>query len=295
VNSASLPTKKLFIISIPILVLLAGGLYAKEKMSSGVNPATVDNIRVLPKSASQVINDVDSDGDGLMDWEEVLWKTDPHNAYSNGKSVPDGEFVKTLVNSSTAKKDFFSTENATDSFSIELFREYWDIKKSGNMTPEVVKSMTERLAGDIFNNPSVVKFTVPQELRFPDNERERAAKYAESVLKLRDNYQNLYLQNQISARELTSPIGNSSVNNAINLYTNLASDLKKMSVPVSMVPVHESLIQSYLQSAEGLRLISKISSDPLRALVGAQMQSESEASSAAAIERIASFLAANST
>ncbi len=35
----------------------------------------------------------DSDNDGLKDWEEALWKTDPQNPDSDGDGTPDGEEV----------------------------------------------------------------------------------------------------------------------------------------------------------------------------------------------------------
>ncbi|MBI3442647.1 MAG: hypothetical protein HY007_02685 [Candidatus Sungbacteria bacterium] len=36
----------------------------------------------------------DSDGDGLRDWEETLYHTDPHNPDTDGDGTPDGEEVK---------------------------------------------------------------------------------------------------------------------------------------------------------------------------------------------------------
>ncbi len=35
----------------------------------------------------------DSDNDGLKDWEEALWKTDPQNQDSDGDGTPDGKEV----------------------------------------------------------------------------------------------------------------------------------------------------------------------------------------------------------
>lgn len=56
--------------------------------------------KVNPESNKAIaVNDVkdlyagDTDGDGLKDWEEVLWKTDPNNSDTNGNGIPDGEEV----------------------------------------------------------------------------------------------------------------------------------------------------------------------------------------------------------
>ncbi len=37
---------------------------------------------------------LDSDSDGLKDWEEALWGTDPHNPDTDGDGVSDGDFAK---------------------------------------------------------------------------------------------------------------------------------------------------------------------------------------------------------
>ena len=36
----------------------------------------------------------DSDGDGVMDWEEGLWGTDPNNT-KTFEGIPDAEYIKT--------------------------------------------------------------------------------------------------------------------------------------------------------------------------------------------------------
>ncbi len=53
---------------------------------------------------------IDSDGDGLSDWEEVnVFKSDPYNADTDGDGVPDGEELKQGRNPATGQKmkDFF--------------------------------------------------------------------------------------------------------------------------------------------------------------------------------------------
>ena len=36
----------------------------------------------------------DTDNDGLKDWEEILWKTDPNNPDTDGDKTTDGEEIK---------------------------------------------------------------------------------------------------------------------------------------------------------------------------------------------------------
>lgn len=70
-------------------VILHGG--AGRKNGAG-DRATA---KPLPKLPAELVAAVskDSDGDGLKDWEESVWRTDPRKADSDGDGTPDGEEV----------------------------------------------------------------------------------------------------------------------------------------------------------------------------------------------------------
>jgi hypothetical protein len=78
----------------------------------------VENIQ--PQEIKQTIGEIpesliDTDQDGLKDWEEVLWGTDPSKADSDGDGVGDKEFVskqqETISARPTTKEN--STETST--------------------------------------------------------------------------------------------------------------------------------------------------------------------------------------
>jgi hypothetical protein len=89
-----LPSKKIVLIFVACAAAVGGVFFA---VRSSENPAS--NQDVLKQAALDVIessaNDtVDSDNDGLKDWEETLWGTDPHKADTDGDGTPDGQEVK---------------------------------------------------------------------------------------------------------------------------------------------------------------------------------------------------------
>jgi len=47
----------------------------------------------MRNSSAQIDFKKDSDNDGLKDWEEALWKTDPQNPDTDGDGTPDGKEV----------------------------------------------------------------------------------------------------------------------------------------------------------------------------------------------------------
>ena len=87
-----LPSKKFFIVVLS-LALLTGGIFEYQTWQK---KAAADR----QKQALAKINDyavknanVDTDGDGLMDWEEAIYHTDPKNRDTDGDGTSDGEEV----------------------------------------------------------------------------------------------------------------------------------------------------------------------------------------------------------
>ena len=88
----------------------------------------------------------DSDNDGLKDWEEALWKTDPHNPDTDGDGTPDGQEVKegrnpvipgpndSLADHPLQPKNTGpsqSTLSETDQFARSVFSKYMTLKQGG--------------------------------------------------------------------------------------------------------------------------------------------------------------------
>jgi len=64
----------------------------------------------------------DSDGDGLLDWEESLWGTDPFLVDTDGDGILDGEFV------ASRKKDKSTSQIVADenlNFSEQFSRDFF--------------------------------------------------------------------------------------------------------------------------------------------------------------------------
>ncbi|MBI3020207.1 MAG: hypothetical protein HYY60_02680 [Parcubacteria group bacterium] len=94
--------KKQFIGAFFVILLLAAGLLFVNDFFGGKKTITDTGLR--SSNASSFASDAqkDSDNDGLKDWEEVLWKTDPNNPDSDGDGTPDGEEVRNKRNPTKA-------------------------------------------------------------------------------------------------------------------------------------------------------------------------------------------------
>lgn len=96
-----------------ILTLLGGGVWyvgksaQKEKYSvHTANTTAALNIKPTSQEGG------DGDKDGLKDWEEALWKTDPKSADSDGDGTWDGEEVRTNRNPAVRGPNDARTDDA---------------------------------------------------------------------------------------------------------------------------------------------------------------------------------------
>jgi hypothetical protein len=88
-----LPSRK-FVVSLSIVfALLIIISVIKYVGSEKKETLSVSNDRELNIQNIKIFKAVDTDKDGLTDWEEVLWKTDPKNPDTDGDKTPDGEEI----------------------------------------------------------------------------------------------------------------------------------------------------------------------------------------------------------
>ncbi|MDP3734817.1 MAG: hypothetical protein Q8R39_00085 [bacterium] len=123
-------------------------------------PQPANIIATLTEKAL-VESERDSDSDGLEDWEEILWKTDTHNADTDGDGTNDGAEAGTGRDPTVAGPDdkikTTSTpapkgvnEGGSDDGSVtaavgkELLSKYFVLKQSGGeIDPETAKRLVE--------------------------------------------------------------------------------------------------------------------------------------------------------
>lgn len=140
-----------FMATAAAIVVVAGLVYFAERAPNVgpvqyTNPDTVlqaDTVQNLIAGQS----DVDTDHDGLKDWEESLWKTDPNNPDTDGDGTPDGKEVaegrdptkkgpndllsNSVSGSASASANADTELSATDKLARQFFTTYTQAKQSG--------------------------------------------------------------------------------------------------------------------------------------------------------------------
>ncbi len=83
---------RILIASILGVVLLA--LVAYTQRPNLQTPFTNNTPSITASSTEKIVYDLDSDADGLKDWEETLWGTDPKNPDTDGDGIDDTTAVE---------------------------------------------------------------------------------------------------------------------------------------------------------------------------------------------------------
>mgnify|MGYP001567058144 FL=1 len=135
----------------------------------------VSEVKVV-RSPAEIL-DIDSDDDGLKDWEETLWKLDPNNPDTDKNGVSDAEEVKKKMteidtkseteesNKDGVEGESYTTGTETDILSKKLFAEYMNLKKSGNFNEESVTATVNNLVAEEIQNKKVIQYYFPKDVK----------------------------------------------------------------------------------------------------------------------------------
>jgi len=223
----------------------------------------------------------DTDGDGLKNWEEALYKTDPENPDTDGDGVNDGTEIATnrdpLISgvghtaSGTPSTSTTTTFTATDRFSQELFIRYIEAKKSGQpITQEFSDKLAEEIISKDYGTPtavfdasSLLLITNPTLLQIHDYGNSFAAaisipvpKGARSELEILDSVQTSGMT-EIDARDLQI---------LYDRYSTIHTKLASIRVPAEIRNTHTAFIRTIDTIRDSVSGIQNLDTDPIGSL-----------------------------
>lgn len=268
-----------------LAVLMVIGTY----LSTGPNPFFGVTRIVDAQSSEELLREYaakDSDTDGLPDWQEALYGTDPLNPQSFKAGVNDGEAVaqgliepKVIVREEKEATDIDSIpgtiaapSSLTDRFSQTLLKQY--LANRGETPPtsaEIVAFVEAGIAELSAGNTSSAKFSTNDVRVASDSGNAALSAYAARA-------ETIFAANTVSAdRNELSYFADALKDDAAALakikaisgaYRDIANALIATPVPAEARQAHLSIANALMHMSETSADMATLKEDPLRALMG---------------------------
>jgi hypothetical protein len=271
------------IVASVLAILLIAGAYV---LSSGqgpqaVNAASTDEL--LKQYAAK-----DSDNDGLLDWEEALYGTNPQDAHSVSKTKTDGDAVAQglvkpkfesaaasttpTIDTSTLPGITPGENTLTTEFARTLFTQYLENRGPTQPTPDEISTFVQNQvskfiathhAPDVFAAKQVtVSGTGPSAMRTYASAVERAfAAHTIATSKSElDYFTEAENKNDLASLKKVKDIGVA--------YTAIANAYIKIPVPQEAAAAHLHVANALAHLGITISNMGALDTDPLRAMLG---------------------------
>jgi hypothetical protein len=276
-----LPSKKIGVALFFVVILFVIVFLIPKEKKYGNSISEIVGRDYIEKVAER-----DSDGDGLSDWEESLWGTDINNPDTDGDGTIDGEEVNLgrdpnlkgpddlLPKSTLSSRGKIINENETlthtERFGRELFSGYTELLNNDRYKNNKVDLLYNLLNQNVANVKSAELYTLSDIKTFPEENNKLAIRnYGNSVIA---NLQSDVAINEIVAIiELLETRSSQSKENLQKMIDSNKRILEKnlsLPAPKGAENIHLDLLNSHNEVVESMIKISKISEDPLLAVIG---------------------------
>ena len=277
--------KNLFISAgIALTILLLGIVVNNKGQKKDILPP-----QHLPQGAGYVststsITDRDSDADGLPDWEEHIYGSDPLKFDTDGDGTPDGEEVKEGRNpakANTAKTGESPTDmltliqdphfatSSTDILGIkkEFFAKF--LAKEGEgirqaTYKELLRSFDPKT---VATNNQIVDLNITS-----DNSPESLHEYGNAFGVIIKKYTKRSHRTESQIVEAGMKASSTAILRELQLpavdYKNFSADLKVLKTPSSMAGFHLKIVNGYERMSKGLILMQQLFINPVNGAGG---------------------------
>lgn len=273
--------KKIKIIAVIfVLVLIFGGVFLilKREREKDINKAD-PTAQVLETLTSKK----DSDNDGLLDWEEKLYGTDPKNPDTDGDGYLDGEEINSSHNPlkpapgdelTNFAEFFLEQENLTENLAQSLIDRgllNLDLNQGSKDTEGLVnlkdESLTDFLDTAILNLDNLLSAEIKDEelnIAKSDN-KETKEQYLQTIKTILSKN---FSSEGINLIEIVENPDNSQIKKIkkiVENYEKAISQIKELPVPTSLKDLHKEELSLLITSKKFFDSLSQIEEDPLKA------------------------------
>jgi hypothetical protein len=278
--SFALPGKKVQALIIIVVGIFLAYFISTLNIPSWFKDASSDKSAISSEltlgneSISNIDSDLDTDKDGLHDWQELLWGTDKNNSDSDkdgttdSKEIeagrdpsiagPDDSLEKTRGISASSVASFSESvsldpNNITQSVSRDLFAKFMSLQSSGGLNSETQTQVVSEVIANIDPGSIPPRFSLV-DVRVVDNSDKNLKEYGNQIAEILFN-----LQKNVTP-ESTNKAG-------LDLYVSAVESVKNLPVPNTLGLTHVQLLNNFNATYQMLLLLVEYEKDPVKGLV----------------------------
>lgn len=309
-----LPTKKTFPVILACVIAVGAVVFAATYSIDAKKTSDTDATLTAVQSYSLENNlrEIDTDNDGLKDWEEALWKSDPRTEDSDKDGILDGAEIAAGRNPTikgpqdkitaqqqaaivTKTPEVSSTQ--TGIIARELFANYVELKKSGkNITPEMENQIIQNtLLAAEYGQSGATLYTTKNIAITNDISTASLKKYANAmgaVFRInnpRVEENELVIMSRVMVSRSASDLARLDV--LITAYKKIVDASLKVTVPQSLVPLHLEFVNSFSMGLDADIQMRKLFDDAASALIGLKQYEEAATNISNTHEKIFNYYA----
>jgi len=293
-----------FVLLVVLVVIVFGANYLVERKQKKEQEG---QLYITAGETSVKISSLDTDNDGLEDWEELLWGTDKDAPDTDGDGTPDGIevssgrnptipapgdtfVIKTLTPSVQISSSSSKNQTQTQLFSEAFITTYLNSKIVGGSFIEQVDTFTALAIPNI----APISAHNKNELKLSDAKNPAAAhaygNAVGSVLKKNKPGTENELVVMLKALQNKDTEGLGSLNTTADAYDANARDLLLIVVPPEQADEHILLIHAFLLVARDIRYMAGFYEDPLTGLAGIESYFKTSEELLASISNLRAYL-----
>ncbi len=264
------------------LSMASVGILVVLKYSSGNTSVSFDRSSETAMLDRAKAGLEDSDGDGLKDWEESLWGTNPNSPDTDGNGIVDGQepyilAKKTglpssvvLADSTTASDTSLETNpSLTEILSYLALQDYTD---TGSLDPNTLKAVANNELSSTFKFQE--HYTAHDINITSDNSLASLVSYTNNLIDLvvKQGQKVTFDEVALVINVIESQDGSSlpKLDSTIGLYAEAIKDGLALEVPSNLAQYHLELLNSSWNAARYLSLTKNIVEDPLEGIAALQ-------------------------
>lgn len=287
-----LPSKKFIkffgvVIGVAVLVWLVSFLFSETSVFE--NKKRQD----LAVGESDSVYTIDTDGDGIYDWEEGLWGTDSKKVDTNDDGVSDADEIEDRrreLSEENGRSGVVKTDeplSQTELFARQFIATASLVEQGGGLTPDALEGFSTSLKQSIESSTIKDPFTL-LDLKLSSVTFLAYKKSLEPVFApiMASETMELDAISRLAEGDASAEI---EVAKVAELYANLSAKLLATPTPHSLAGPHLGMVNNAAKISIALFNIGKISEDPLLAMLGLKQYQDYSA----ALEKNINVLAAN--